>query len=120
MFLCSITLIQSCFIPYTQHFTPEKVLFVIDEDGVYTANPKQDPNATLIETTTIKELSRLSTRLDDHADVTRGMEGKLATIQTIARQGTDVIVVNGKKDNRVYDTLVGKKTTATIVYGEHA
>ncbi len=61
----------------SKYFKPEKVVFVIDEDGIFTANPKIDKNAKLIQKTTIKELEKLTTSADNHADVTGGMAGKI-------------------------------------------
>ena len=100
------------------HFKPEKVIFVMDEDGLYTANPKTSPDASFIETTTVKELRTLTISSNKHADVTKGMEGKLASIQRIARSGVDTLLVNGNIHNRLYDTLKGKKTKHTCILGE--
>jgi len=99
-------------------FKPEKVIFVIDEDGLYSANPKTNKNATFIEHSTGKDLEKLTTSSDAHADVTAGMKGKLQTIRNIATTGTDTVLVNGNIHNRLYDTLKGKKVRSTIVYGE--
>ncbi len=99
-------------------FKPEKVIFVMDEDGLYTANPKTNPNARFIKTATLKELRALSTSSNKHADVTKGMEGKLASIQRIARGGIDTVLVNGNIHNRLYDILKGKNTTSTHIFGE--
>jgi isopentenyl phosphate kinase len=99
-------------------FKPEKVIFVIDEDGLYSANPKTTKDATFIEHATIKEVEKLTTSLDAHADVTAGMKGKIQTIRNIAKTGTDTILVNGNIHNRLFDTLKGKKVRSTIVYGD--
>jgi isopentenyl phosphate kinase len=99
-------------------FKPEKVIFVIDEDGLYSANPKADSNATFIENTTASELEKLTTSLDAHADVTEGMKGKIHTIKQIAKTGAETILINGNVHNRLCDTLEGKKVRSTIVYGE--
>lgn len=101
-------------------FKPEKVIFVFDEDGLYSANPKNDKNATFIEKTTIKDLDNLQTKLDAHADVTKGMSGKIYTIKQIARVGVDTILLNGNINNRLYDTLNGEKVKFTIIKGEKA
>jgi isopentenyl phosphate kinase len=98
-------------------FKPEKVIFVLDEDGLYSANPKTEKHAAFFETATIKDLEHLSTHLDTHADVTKGMEGKLQTIKNIAKAGVDTVLLNGNVHNRLYDTLKGKKVRSTIVYG---
>ena len=99
------------------HFKPEKVVFVIDEDGIYTSNPKKDKNAKLIESTTIKKLEKHSTSKDSHADVTGGMGGKIETIKNISKLGIDTILLNGNKPDRLYKVLVGKDTKSTIVHG---
>jgi isopentenyl phosphate kinase len=99
-------------------FIPEKVIFVIDEDGLYSANPKTNKNATFFEQTTVKDLEKLTTSLDTHADVTAGMKGKIHTIKQIAKTGVDTILLNGNIHNRLYDTLKGKKVRSTIVYGD--
>lgn len=101
-----------------EYFNPEKVLFVLDEDGIYTSNPKTDKNAEFIEKATIHELENLTTSADDHADVTKGMQGKIETIKNISRLGIDTILLNGNINNRLYDTLVGRKTKNTLVHGE--
>jgi isopentenyl phosphate kinase len=106
--------------PLAAHFKPEKVIFVLDEDGLYTANPKTNPDAAFIETATAKELRTLATTSNRHADVTKGMEGKLISIQRIARSGIDTVLVNGNIHNRVYDILKGKKVQHTIILGERA
>jgi isopentenyl phosphate kinase len=99
-------------------FKPEKVIFVLDEDGLYSANPKTDKKATFLESATVKDLETLTTRANPHADVTKGMEGKLRIIQQIVQGGVDTVLLNGNIHNRLYDTLEGKKTKHTIIHGE--
>jgi len=98
-------------------FKPEKIVFVIDEDGLYSSNPKTDKNAEFIEKTTIAEIEKLSTNLDGHADVTGGMGGKINTIKNISKLGIDTILLNGNKPDRLYHVLVGENTRCTHVYG---
>jgi len=101
-----------------EHFKPEKVIFVFDEDGLYTSNPKKDTDAKFIEKATIHELKNLTTIANDHADVTKGMEGKIEIITNISSLGIDVVLLNGNINNRLYDTLAGKKTINTYIHGE--
>ncbi len=100
-----------------KQFKPKRVIFVIDEDGLYTANPKINKNAQLIEKTTINELEKLSTFADKHADVTGGMKGKIKTIKNIAQTGIDTVLLNGNKPDRLYNALVGHKTKYTNITG---
>ncbi len=113
--ICSGDLLMYMF---AEHFSPEKVVFVVDEDGLFTANPKIDKNAQFIEQTTGTTLKSFSTVANSHADVTKGMQGKLDIISAIAKLGIDTILVNGNKDKRLYDILVGNKTVCTYVYGD--
>jgi isopentenyl phosphate kinase len=101
-----------------EHFKPEKVIFVLDEDGLFNSNPKINKNAEFIEKSTIDELENLTTSSDSYADVTKGMEGKIETIKNIANLGIDVVMLNGNIDNRLYDTLIGKETKHTLILGE--
>ena len=101
-----------------KHFKPKKVIFVIDEDGLYTSNPKLDKNAKFIGKTSINDLEKLVTTLDKHADVTGGMAGKIKTIKEISKQGIDTILLNGNKPDLLYKVLVGEEAKKTIVYGE--
>jgi len=101
-----------------KYFKPKNVIFAIDEDGLYSSNPKKDKNAILIKETTIKELEKLTTTLDDHDDVTGGMGGKVDTIRNISKTGVNTVLLNGNKPDRIYKAIVGIDTISTIVYGE--
>lgn len=101
-----------------EYFKPEKLVFAIDEDGIYNKNPKKDKNAELIKEISLKELDSLSTDLDEHADVTGGMGGKINVIKNISKKGIDTILVNGNKPDWLYKVLIGEKIRSTIVYGE--
>jgi isopentenyl phosphate kinase len=96
-------------------FRPEKVIFVIDEDGIYTKNPKKHTDATLLETIQRDELDLLQTSLDAHADVTKGMAGKLQTIKKITALHIDTVLVNGLVPNRLHQVLMGQSTVQTVV-----
>ncbi len=101
-----------------KHFKPEKIIFSVDEDGLYNKNPKINKDAEFIDEATLSELENLSAKLDEHADVTGGMKGKIDTIKNISRIGIDTILVNGNKDDYLYKALVGEETKKTIIHGE--
>ena len=102
-----------------KYFKPEKVIFVIDEDGLYTSNPKLNKKAELLKNTNRIEIKKLSTNLNNHADVTKGMEGKISIINKIAKLGIDTILLNGNKYERLYDALIENKIIGTIVQGDN-
>lgn len=101
-----------------KHFKPEKVIFVMDEDGLYSSNPKKDKKAKLLEKTTIVDLEKLTTSLDSHADVTGGMKGKIENIKKITELGIDTILLNGNKADILYHALIGEETKSTTVIGD--
>jgi len=102
----------------TKYFKPEKVIFALDEDGIFSTNPKKDKNAKLISSITSEDLEKLRTSQDSHADVTGGMSGKIKTIKAISDLGFDTILLNGNKADRLFEVLTNKETTSTIVYGD--
>ncbi|MEF8848113.1 MAG: isopentenyl phosphate kinase [Candidatus Thermoplasmatota archaeon] len=103
----------------SRFFKPEKVVFVIDEDGLYSSNPKCNKDAEFIKKASISDIEeKLSTSLDRHADVTGGMKGKLDSIRRIAEMGIDCYLINGKVKDRLYNLLIGNKDVkATLIKG---
>jgi isopentenyl phosphate kinase len=102
-----------------RHFKPDKVLFIIDEDGLYTSNPKENKKAELLKKINKESLKNLSTPLNNHADVTKGMEGKINIIKKIAELGIDTILLNGNKPERLYGAMQKNKIIGTIVQGDN-
>jgi isopentenyl phosphate kinase len=101
-----------------KQYKPEKVIFIMDEDGLFNTNPKINPDAKFITETTQKELSKLQTTANTYADVTKGMQGKLETIKNIAANGFDIYLVNGNINNRLFHTLIDKETIHTHIFGD--
>lgn len=96
---------------------PEKAIFVTDEDGIYSSNPKIDDNATLLDSIDAKKYLNLSFEKDVD-DVTGGMSGKLKTAFDISRLGIECYIINGRKKNRLKNALLGKKIVCTKIYDE--
>ncbi|HHH80315.1 MAG TPA: isopentenyl phosphate kinase family protein [Thermoplasmatales archaeon] len=112
--ICSGDLLM---VALSAEFKPERAVFVIDEEGVYSANPKLEKTAKLLKNPSLDELKQVATPSNSYADVTGGMMGKVESICDIAAMGVDVWVVNGNKKDRTYRALIGKKTKGTIVKG---
>ena len=100
------------------HYKPERTVFVIDEDGLFSSNPKVDKNARLLKHITIEGLNELKTTIDTHSDVTGGMKGKINAIKNISNQGLSTILLNGNKAGRLYCALIGEDITGTFVSGD--
>jgi len=105
-------------IELANYFRPEKVIFAIDEDGIYDSNPKINKDAKFLKSINSDQLDMLTTPKDEHADVTGGMKGKIETIKKISKLGIDTILLNGNKPGRLYKVLIGEEIISTIVNGD--
>ena len=83
------------------------MIFVKDEDGLYTANPKTDPSATFIPRITADELIAL-----DLPDVI--VERPLLELMRRARHVRSVQVVNGLKPGLITRALAGEHVGTII------
>ncbi len=101
----------------SKEFRPERVVFVSDIDGVFTADPATDPGATLMEAVDRKTLDSLP-RTQRCADVTGSIFGKIETMLRIASWGGDAVVLNGQVPGRLEAALRGEAVKGTRVGGK--
>jgi isopentenyl phosphate kinase len=91
------------------HFRPERLALVGEVDGIYTADPKIDPSAALIEDIRPETLAAIEAGLGgSHGiDVTGGMVAKVrqALGMAAAYPGLEVIVCSGLAPDAVYAVL---------------
>lgn len=93
-------------------FSPEKVVFVSDVDGLYSGDPKKDPDAKFFGTVTKDVLS--SVESDMHvADVTGGVAEKMRTMLRMCAPGRDCFLVNGRVEGRLEAILRGEDVIST-------
>lgn len=86
----------------------DRVVFALDQDGVYT-HPPEDEDAELLERPTPDELDQARKRATSpDADATGGMVGKLDEAVRAVRTGAQVCLVNGLEPGRLEDALAGK------------
>lgn len=83
------------------------MIFVKDEDGLYTANPKSDPDAKLIPSITVDELLAM-----DLPDLV--VERPLLELMRHARHAKQVQVINGLKPCLVTRALEGEHVGTII------
>jgi len=83
----------------------EKLILVTDVDGVYTEDPKDNPDAALIEEISVGELSIR----DDRTSVDRYLP------RIISEARLDCYVVNGKRPDRVRAILDNKLPRCTRI-----
>ncbi len=92
-------------------FKPERVVMVTDVDGVYNKDPKGHPDAKLIK---ILDSSKL-VEYSKSSDVTGGMSSKVKKLSRIAGEGINCYIINGLKENSLFDVLSGKEVGTKIV-----
>ena len=84
------------------------LVLLTDIDGVYTANPKQDPSATLIPTLNTVDSSVMKLASDIQNDRSRGgMRSKLNAARTASEYGADVSIANGRTPGILHDIFKG-------------
>lgn len=89
-------------------FGARKMIFVKDEDGLYTADPKKDPKATHIPRISVQEL--LKQDLEDLI-----VERAVLELMMHARNATEIQFVNGLKPGQLTAALNGEPV-GTIIY----
>jgi len=95
-------------------FRPDKVIFVSDVDGLYTADPKKDPDAKLIPEVSGDMLDKLDSELTV-ADVTGGIRGKVEEMLNICGNDGECILVNGTVPGRLLALLKDEDVPCTKV-----
>src|SRR6266705_2201842 len=83
------------------------MIYVKDEDGLYTADPKKDRNAKFIPKITVEELERL-----DLSDVV--LEHTVFQLMRNAKNRRSVQVINGLKRGNLTRALNGERVGTTI------
>ncbi|MBO7352078.1 MAG: isopentenyl phosphate kinase family protein [Candidatus Methanomethylophilaceae archaeon] len=95
-------------------FKPDRIVFVSDVDGLYTADPKKAENAKLIPDVDGKMLDKLDSELTV-ADVTGGIRGKVDEMLKICGDSGECILVNGTVPGRLLSLLKGEDVPCTKV-----
>ena len=87
------------------------LVLLSDIEGLYTADPRKDPNATLISV--VEEVTPEVEALAGGAGTslgTGGMATKLRAAKMVTNAGCDMIIANGENPNYLYDIVDGKPT----------
>jgi len=98
-------------------FDTDRIVMGIDVDGLYTADPKVDASAQLIQHITLNELESLKDKIGELkvTDVTGGMLGKILELIPAVKRGIPVLIVNAIKPNNIQKALKGEKVVGTII-----
>ncbi len=94
------------------------LILLSDIDGLYTDNPKSNPNAEFVETVNVIDdrLEQMGKGAGSSIG-TGGMATKIAAAKIATSSGADMIIANGEKISTLVDVLKGKKTGT--IFKEH-
>src|SRR3954452_13735163 len=98
-----------CFL-IAEVFGARKMIYVKDEDGLYTADPKKDPTATHIARISVQDL--LARDLDDLV-----VERAVLDLMLTARHIREIQFVNGLKAGQLSAALAGEPVGTVIFNG---
>jgi len=98
-------------------FDAERIVMGIDEDGLFTADPKKDKSAELITHCTLYELKKIQSRIKETntTDVTGGMLGKIIELTPAIEKGVSALIVNAAKPRNVYKALKCERVIGTLI-----
>lgn len=86
------------------------MIYVKDQDGLYTEDPTENPKAEFIPRISVEELERLNLR-------TLPIERQVLKLMRTARSSTQIQIVNGLKPGQLTAALNGEPV-GTIIYRE--
>jgi isopentenyl phosphate kinase len=86
------------------------LIFGVDVDGIFDANPKLNPKAQLMQKVSSRKALDLAQKATAYTaiDVTGGMAGKISEAVVAARNGIPVHFVNLTKDSRLRKAALGQ------------
>jgi isopentenyl phosphate kinase len=91
----------------------EKIIMVLDVNGVYNKNPKKYKDATKIPV--IKAEDELNFLVEgDETDVTGGIRKKAEKLQLAAKKGIKGQMISGLVENNLTNALLGDETLGTL------
>ena len=99
-------------------WSADMLLLFSDIDGVYSDNPKTNPNAKLIETVeSIPELRKSITMGEANSFGTGGMETKIQAAEKVNEYGIQMLLANGKKEKSL-SSLLEENSKGTLFLAE--
>ena len=96
------------------------LILMSDIDGLYTADPRRDDRAEIIET--VRELTPEIYELAGGSGSvlgTGGMRTKLHAARIATQAGVDMIIMNGNKPERLYDAVEGRSVGTRFLKKAH-
>jgi len=91
-----------------------RVILSSDVDGIFTDNPKNNPDAELIEVVT-RDTQLKVTDNQDQIDVTGGMMGKINELLALADEGIESQIINAEVEGNIQQAVSGQKVKGTLI-----
>jgi isopentenyl phosphate kinase len=97
-----------------ERLNPGVMIFATDVDGIFTADPKNDRKARLVDYVTKQNFHEIRAGISgsSNVDVTGGMLGKVEFLLSLRNR---TIIVNGNVPDRVRDAILGEDVRGTII-----
>lgn len=93
-----------------------RVIFGVDVDGVYTANPKKTKHAELVRRiTSADEKLFASIGVAEGKDVTGGMGNKVRELLALTERGVEAEIVNATKPGILKRAVQGERGLGTVI-----
>jgi isopentenyl phosphate kinase len=86
-----------------------------DVNGIFTDDPKRNPNARIMETVTLSGKNRIFLRESSYLDVDGGMSRKLSDLVSIAKLGIPSMVVDALKKGNISKALRGEHVGTLVM-----
>lgn len=97
----------------------KRLVILTDQDGLYTADPRQDAAATLISRADVED-DTLQAMAGPGSELGRGgMQTKLSAAKLAAATGADTIIANGRTEDVLCRLAVGEKLGTRLVSSGH-
>jgi glutamate 5-kinase len=75
------------------------MVILTDQDGLYSADPRKDPQAKLVQTASANDLALMAMAGAGSSLGRGGMQTKLSAARLAARSGTDTVIANGRNED---------------------
>ena len=90
----------------------DKLIVATDVDGIYTDDPKLNPDAKLLEEVTLSQLMKIVERISHRAGEYKLMD--MVAYKILSRSGVEVIYLNGMDPENVRKAIMGEKIGTLI------
>ena len=98
------------------HVHADLLVLLSDIDGLYTANPRVDPNARLVPIVAEITPEIIASAGGKGSEIgTGGMQTKLIAADMVMCAGCDMIIANGENPDILYDIIDGKKVGTRFI-----